>query len=42
VLRDVSRPAYTDLLVDQVKDAMNSGDADLNALLHSSDTWVVE
>ncbi|MBT3342967.1 MAG: 2-oxoacid:ferredoxin oxidoreductase subunit beta [Gemmatimonadetes bacterium] len=42
VLRSVDRPAYTDLLVDQVQQAMSDGDADLDALLRSSDTWVVE
>ncbi|MEE3040960.1 MAG: 2-oxoacid:ferredoxin oxidoreductase subunit beta [Candidatus Latescibacterota bacterium] len=42
VLRCVDRPAYTDMLVDQVQQSIDSSEADLNALLHSSDTWVVE
>lgn len=42
VLRAVDRPAYTDLLVDQVEQAVREGEPDLDALLRSSDTWVVE
>jgi hypothetical protein len=30
------------MLVDQVQEAASAQDADLSALLHSSDTWVVE
>ena len=42
ILRSVNRPSYTDMLVDQVQEAASAQDADLSALLHSSDTWVVE
>ena len=42
VLRSVSRPSYTDMLVHQIEEAQASREPDLEALLSSSDTWVVE
>ena len=42
VLRAVERPSYTDLLVSQVEETRSGDGADLERLLHSSDTWVVE
>ena len=42
VLRAVERPSYTDLLVSQVAESRSGDGADLDRLLHSSDTWVVD
>ena len=43
VLRAVEKPSYTDMLNDQVKQAVEKvGSGDLKALLHDSNTWVVE
>ncbi len=43
VLRAVTRPSYTDMLVDQVDGAIaQRGEGDLNDLFSSGDTWTVE
>lgn len=43
VLRAVSRPSYTDMLVDQVNGAIQErGEGDLYDLFTSGDTWTVE
>ncbi|MBW2272322.1 MAG: 2-oxoacid:ferredoxin oxidoreductase subunit beta [Deltaproteobacteria bacterium] len=43
VFREVARPAYEDMLVQQVVDAIaHKGDGDLHDLLHSGDTWTVD
>lgn len=43
VLRCVDKPAYTDMINDQVKQAVKKvGDGDLKDLFHDSDTWTVE
>jgi 2-oxoglutarate ferredoxin oxidoreductase subunit beta len=43
VLRSVSRPSYTDLLMDQVTTAAEQrGTGDLQSLFTSGDTWTVE
>jgi len=43
VLRCVDKPAYTDMINDQVKQAVEKvGDGDLKDLFHDSDTWTVE
>jgi 2-oxoglutarate ferredoxin oxidoreductase subunit beta len=42
VFRSVERPVYDDLMSDQLAAAREqSGEGDLEALLHSGDTWVV-
>ncbi|GAB3319562.1 2-oxoacid:ferredoxin oxidoreductase subunit beta [Geodermatophilus aquaeductus] len=41
VLRQVQRSTYDDLSRAQVQQAVESGDADLGALLHGSDPWTV-
>jgi 2-oxoglutarate ferredoxin oxidoreductase subunit beta len=42
VFRRVERPVYDDLLAEQLAVAKErSGEGDLEALLHSGDTWVV-
>jgi 2-oxoglutarate ferredoxin oxidoreductase subunit beta len=41
VFRQVSRPSYDGLLHEQVARAEATGSADLGALLHGRDTWVV-
>ncbi len=43
VFRDVDRPIYDESVRNQVSEARKQlGDGDLNALLNSGDTWVVE
>jgi 2-oxoglutarate ferredoxin oxidoreductase subunit beta len=43
VLRDIERPTYNDLLVGQIEEAIEKqGPGDIQALLSSGDTWVVE
>ncbi len=43
VLRAVSRPSYTDMMVDQVNGAIQQrGEGDLHDLFTSGDTWTVE
>ena len=42
IFRDVERPVYDDLMADQLDAAREkSGEGDLDALLHSGDTWQV-
>jgi 2-oxoglutarate ferredoxin oxidoreductase subunit beta len=41
VFRSVDRPAYDDLMREQVDTAVETENADLTALLHGSDTWSV-
>jgi 2-oxoglutarate/2-oxoacid ferredoxin oxidoreductase subunit beta len=42
VLRDVERPVYDELLAAQLDDAKETGgEGDLDALLHSGDTWQI-
>ena len=42
VLRSVERPAYTDMLNDQVRQAQERlGEGDLEVLYHSGDTWEI-
>jgi 2-oxoglutarate ferredoxin oxidoreductase subunit beta len=42
VFRQVHRPAYDDLVRDQIDTAITThGDGDLTALLHSGDTWTI-
>ncbi|MBW2397978.1 MAG: 2-oxoacid:ferredoxin oxidoreductase subunit beta [Deltaproteobacteria bacterium] len=43
VFRSVERPAYDEMLSNQVTQAIEKrGEGDLHALLHSGDTWTVE
>ncbi len=43
VLRDVSRPAYSDLIQDQIRQTISkSGKGDLAAVLMAGETWTVE
>jgi 2-oxoglutarate ferredoxin oxidoreductase subunit beta len=43
VFRSVERPAYDEMLANQVTQAIEKrGEGDLHALLHSGDTWTVE
>jgi 2-oxoglutarate ferredoxin oxidoreductase subunit beta len=43
VFREVTKPCYEDMLVQQVVDDIaHKGDGDLRALLHSGDTWTVD
>lgn len=43
IFRSVEHPCYEDLVTDQIAMAKQQrGDGDLDALLHSGDTWVVE
>ena len=43
VLRSVQRPVYDEAVRHQVADAKEQlGDGDLDALLNSGDTWVVQ
>ncbi len=43
VLRSISRPAYDELLLDQVEQAVGQkGEGDLDDLFKSGDTWTVE
>ncbi len=43
VFRDVDRPTYEDLLEEQIETAITrSGPGDLEKLIHSGDTWVIE
>ena len=42
VFRSLERPVYDDLMGEQLEAARESrGEGDLEALLHSGDTWVV-
>ena len=42
VFRSVERPVYDDLMSEQLEAARErSGEGDLEALLHSGDTWIV-
>jgi 2-oxoglutarate ferredoxin oxidoreductase subunit beta len=43
VFRDIDRPAYDDLLRDQITTTITSkGPGDLDTLLHTGDTWTVD
>ena len=43
VFRDVQRPVYDELMAEQLDRAVEAkGEGDLEALLHSGDTWVIE
>jgi 2-oxoglutarate ferredoxin oxidoreductase subunit beta len=43
VFREVTKPTYEDMLVQQVVDSIaHKGDGDLRDLLHSGDTWTVD
>ena len=42
VFRDVQRPVYDELMAEQLDRAVEAkGEGDLEALLHSGDTWVI-
>ena len=42
VFRDVERPVYDDLMAEQLDHAVEAkGEGDLEALLHSGETWVI-
>ncbi|MYB64340.1 2-oxoacid:ferredoxin oxidoreductase subunit beta [Candidatus Poribacteria bacterium] len=43
IFRSVQHPCYEDLMTDQIASAKQQrGEGDLDALLHSGDTWIVE
>lgn len=41
VFRDVPRPVYNKLVMEQIADAMQDRDTDMDALYHQGDTWEV-
>ena len=42
VFRDVERPVYDDLMAEQLATAVGKrGEGDLEALLHSGETWTI-
>jgi 2-oxoglutarate ferredoxin oxidoreductase subunit beta len=41
VFRDVERPVYDELMQEQLREAREKKEGDLEALLHSGDTWTI-